>query len=350
MYPPPMFMPPPPPRRGGGFVRGILVTLATTIFGLSLTLNIYLLLAHGLFSGGGSARSTNLVDGDPMQKVAVLPIKGALMDNASERFERLMKQVEGDSNIKALVLEVDSPGGTVSASDEIYHRIGKFKSDHPSTPVVISMAGLAASGGYYVSCAGDHLFAQPSTLTGNIGVLFPMYNAARLAEKWGIEDATIESTGTPYKAAGSWLRPVSAEHRAYIQDLADKSFAQFKSVVKQGRTGKGKFDPKKLDDIANGKIYLADDAVALGLIDEKGYLQDACEYAANKANLTNPTVVRFRQQQGLLDALFDDQSKLDGPSSSSSADGSVTINGVNVSAADLRDLLTPRMMYLWRGQ
>jgi protease-4 len=211
------------------------------------------------------------------------------------------------------------------------------------------MAGLAASGGYYVSCAGDHVFAQPSTLTGNIGVIFPMFNASQLAEKWGIEDASIESSGTPYKAAGSFLRPLSAEHRAYIQDLADKSFAQFKAVVKQGRTGKGNFDPRKLDQIANGKIYLTEDAIALGLVDEKGYLQDACDYAANKANLSKPTVVRFQDPQGLLSALLDGKSDINPPSSSSS-DRSVTINGVNISAADLRDLLTPRMMYLWRGR
>ena len=91
MYPP-MFMPPPLPPRGGGFARAIFVTLATTVFGLSLTLNIYLLLVHGLFGSGSAARSSNLVEGDPSQKVAVVPIKGELMDAESERFERLIKQ------------------------------------------------------------------------------------------------------------------------------------------------------------------------------------------------------------------------------------------------------------------
>src|SRR5207237_2617514 len=115
MYPPmvpmpPMFMPP-PPRRGGGFARGILVTLATTIFGLSLTLNLYLLLVNGFLGGGSSARSSNLLEGDPAQKVAVVPIKGVIMDEQSERFARLLKQVENDSTVKAAVLEVDAQGG-----------------------------------------------------------------------------------------------------------------------------------------------------------------------------------------------------------------------------------------------
>jgi len=296
MYPPPMFMPPPPPPRGGGggFVRGIMVTLATTIFGLSLTLNLYLLIAHGIFNSNASARSSNLSDGDPGQKVAVVPIKGTIMDEASERFARFMKQVEADSTIKALVLEVDSPGGSVTASDEIFHRIGKFKAEHPKIPVVVSMAGLAASGGYYVSCGADYLFAQPSTLTGNIGVLLPQFNVSELFDKWGIKENTIVSTGATFKNAGSMFVPEKPEDRAYLQDIADKAFAQFKSVVKQGRTGHAKFDVKKLDQIANGKIYMADDAVAIGLVDEKGYLADACEYAASKVGMTKPNVMRLQ--------------------------------------------------------
>src|SRR5439155_2544986 len=272
---PPSSMPHPPQRqRGGVFARGILVTLATTVFGLSLTLNLYLLLTTG-FLGSGSARSSNLVDGDPTQKVAIVPIKGAIMDDQAQRFDRLLKQVEADKSIKALVLEVDSPGGSVTASDEIFHRVQRFKSDHPKIPVVISMAGLAASGGYYVSCAGDYLFAQPSTLTGNIGVLLPQFNVSELFDKWGIKENTIVSTGAVYKNAGSMFKPEDPKDREYLQDIADKAFVQFKSVVKQGRVGHAKFDVKKLDQIANGKIYMAEDAVANGLVDEKGYLSDA---------------------------------------------------------------------------
>jgi len=351
MYPP-MFMPPPPPRRGGGFVRGILVTLATTIFGLSLTLNLYLLIAHGLFSGGSTARSSNLLEGDPSQKVAVVPIKGTIMDDASQRFARLIKQVENDSTIKALVIEVDSPGGSVTASDEIFHRIQRFKSDHSNMPVVVSMGGLAASGGYYVSCAADYLFAQPSTLTGNIGVLMPQFNVAELFDKWGIKENTIVSTGAIYKNAGSMFRPEDPKDRAYLQDIADKAFDQFKAVVKQGRAGHSNFNVKKLDEVANGKIYMTDDAVTLGLVDEKGYLHEACEYAATKAGLTRPTVIRFQNPQSLLDVLLDGKSNVGGTSASASASGTqtITINGVNITAADVRDLMTPRLMYLWRGQ
>ena len=341
MMPPPMYFGP-PPRQGGGFVRGIFVTLALAIFGLSLTLNVYLLLVSGLFGGSSSSRSSDLVDGDPMQKVAVIPLKGVIMDDASRRFDRFLRQAEADSAVKAIVLEIDSPGGSVTASDEIFHRIERFKADNPNTPVIVSMSGLAASGGYYVACGADHLFAQPSTLTGNIGVLLPQYNVSELFDKWGIEETTITSDGAPFKNAGSMFQPESAEHRAYLQDIADKAFAQFKGVVAKGRTGRLK---KPLAEIANGKIYVAEDAKTLGLIDDVGYLHDAWQHAATQAKLSKPTVVRYQDPPTMLDLLLSGKSGV-----GTAASGSVQINGININAADLHELTTPRLMYLWRGQ
>jgi protease-4 len=337
MFPPPMYMPPPP--RGGGFARGILMTLATTLFGLSLTLNIYLLIVSGMMSG--SSRSTSVVEGDPNQKIAIIPLSGAIMGDASEKFDRLLTQIERDKGVKALVVEIDSPGGTVTGSDEIHHRLLRFKSEHANIPVVISMASLAASGGYYVACAGDYVFAQPTTLTGNIGVLMPQYNVSEMFEKWGIKETTIESTGATYKNAGSMFRPEKPEDRAYIQDIADKAFTQFKSVVSTGRQGRLK---KPLAEIANGKIYMAADAAALGLIDQVGYLNDACDHAATKAGLNRRTVVKYEEPQSFAEKMLG-QSNVGGASAKS-----VAINGVNIDASAVRELMTPRLMYLWRGQ
>lgn len=346
--PPPMYPPPPPwmmhpPKQRGGFVRGIFVTLATTIFGFSLALNVYLLLSVGLLSGG-SSRSTNLVDGDPNKKIAVVPLEGILMDDAPVRFDRTMKQIDHDKNVKAVVLEINSPGGTVAASDEILHRVEQFKKDHPGMPVVVSMGSLAASGGYWVACGGDHLFAQPSTLTGSIGVYMPIYNAYELAQKWGIQDKSVESNGTPFKTAGAMLKPETPEQRAYIQDIADKSFAQFKDVIAKGRGSKL---TKPMPDIANGKIYMAADAKALGLVDNIGYLQDAWEYAATKAGLdkSKVTVTRYKQNQGFFDSLVEGKSGVEGAKGKS-----VTVNGVNVSVEGIQEALTPRLMSLWRGR
>ena len=351
MMPPPMFYPPPPPpprRQGGGFARAMFITLATVIFGASLTLNIYLLALTGIAGGSGRSRSTSILEGDPTQKIAHVPIKGIIMDEAYERFDRVMKSVEADKDVKALVIEVDSPGGSVTASDEIHNRITKFKAEHPNIPIVVSMAGLAASGGYYVSCPADYIFAQPTTLTGNIGVLMPQYNISELFEKWGIKETTVESTGTPFKNAGSMFRAENAEHRKYIQDIADKAFAQFKDVVAKGRQTKL---TKPLGDIANGKIYMAADAEALGLIDKIGYLQDAYDYAATQAKLNKRTIVKYHDPPNFLDALMSGKSNIGGGrAAGGSAGQSVQINGININAGDIRELMTPRLMYLWQGE
>jgi len=334
-------MPPPKPR--GGFVRGIFVTLATTIFGLSLTLNVYLLLTSGFLSGG-SSRETNLVEGDYKQKIAVVPINGIIMDEMANRVERWMRTIEKDADIKAIVLEIDSPGGSVTASDAIWHRIHEYKIAHPNTPVLVSMTGLAASGGYYVSCAADELYAQPSSLTGNIGVLLPQYNLSKLFDKWGIEENTIVSSGATFKNAGSMFKAEKPEDRAYLQDIADKAFAQFKDVV---ATGRGTKLTKPLKEIANGKIYVAADAKTLGLIDDIKYPEEVYDIAAKKAGLTKKMVVKYRDPPSFFDALSG-QSNVSG--AHASAGSSVTINGINVNANDLRDLMIPRLMYLWRGQ
>jgi protease-4 len=341
MYPPPMFMPPPPKQRG--FARAIFMTLATTIFGISLTLNVYLLLASGVMSGGGM-RQTNVIDGDPTQKIAVLPINGPIFSEMSQRFDRWLTSAERDANVKAIVIEIDSPGGTVTASDEILNRIKRYKAEHPNTPIVVSMAGLAASGGYYVACGGDHLIAQPSTLTGSIGVILPQWNLSKLMNKWGVDETTIESTGATFKNAGSMFRAERPEERAYMQDIADKMFALFKDVVAKGRQGKLK---RPMEEIANGKIFTAADAQALGLIDEIGYQDDAYDVAAKRAGLTKKMVVKYHTPETIFD-VFSSKSSVAPPRSENG--GGVTINGVNISARDLHELLTPRMMYLWRGQ
>ena len=341
MMPPPMFMPPPMKERS--FARAIFMTLATTIFGLSLAANVYLLLFSGLVAGGTSGRQTTIVEGDPTQRVAVIPVNGIIMNEASQQFARFIKMAEADQNVKAVILDIDSPGGTVTASDEIHHRILEFKKARPGVQVVASMGSLAASGGYYVACAADHVYAQPTTMTGNIGVLFPRYNVSRLADKWGIEETTLHSTGADYKNAGSMFKPDDPKETKYFQDIIDKSFGQFKTVVKNGR---GPKLTKSLDEIANGQIYLGPDALALGLVDTLGYLDDACAFAASTAGLKKMQVVRYHNPPSFLEAIAS------GKSNVGSIGATATGGGVNVQVdpQKLQEMLTPRMMYLWRGE
>ncbi len=257
--------------------------------------------------------------------------------------DKFLRTAEEDNDIKGIVLQVDSPGGTVAASDEIYHRIQKFKTLRPSTPVVVSQGSLAASGGYYVSCAGDYIFAQPGTLTGNIGVIMPRFNIHKMLDKWGVSETTLTSKGATFKNAGSMFKPVDPEDEAYIQDLLDKAFDQFKTVVRAGR----KFSSADLDKIANGKIYTAQDALANKLVDQIGYREDAWEFIVRKLGLKNKSIILYQEPPGLFD-LFGSQSNYQGGSVGASSTN-ITINGVNLDSKGVVDLMTPRLMYLWRG-
>ena len=353
MYPPPMMMPPPgffKPQRS--FARVIFTTLATVILGLSLTLNLYTFFFSGIGSSLGFPRAqgitqTVVVEGDTHQKIAVIPVTGIIMEGTAEKFNLMLTLAEKDSNVKAIVIDVDTPGGAVTPSDEINARITRFRKDNPNRPVVVTMGGMATSGGYYVSCAADYIFAQPTTLTGNIGVILPRYNFSKLAQAYGVEEVTVTAPEHGFKNAGSSFAPITERDTKYYQGLIDNAYDKFTTVVSNGR--KGKLNGK-IEDIADGAVYPADKALALGLIDQLGYDTDAYDKAAKLANLSYKHVVKYSKPQTLMD-LF---GGLEGKSnlSAKSANGGVTINGVNVNidAALLDELSRPRLMYLWRGQ
>jgi protease-4 len=355
MMPPPGFF-----RPQKSFARAIFTTLATAVLGLSITLNVYLLFfanLGGMFSAGSQGiTQTVLVEGDLTQKVAVIPVTGTIMNPTAERFDQMLTAAEKDHTVKAIVIEVDTPGGAVTPSDEIHARIQRFKQQNPGRPVVVTMGGMATSGGYYVACAGDYIFAQPTTLTGNIGVILPRYNFSKLAKSYGVEEVTVAAPEGGFKNAGSPFAPISTQDNKYLQGLIDNAYGNFKAVVSNGR--KGKLNPKyKIDDIANGKVYTADEAKSLGLVDDIKYANDAYDKAASLANLSNKHVVKYSKPTGLLELLAGGESKsnLGGAHASPNTGGgggNVTVNGLNVNVDSnlLDDLSRPRLMYLWRGQ
>src|SRR5687768_6876489 len=343
--PPPYFYPPPQPPRGRGVIRTLFTIMLVLVLIVSLTLNLFSA-ARGLFSGGGgSAIQSTVVSGDESQQIAVIPVNGIIESDVAQKFDRFLTRAQHDRNVKAVVIEVDSPGGTVTASDDIHHRIGQYKkamgAQGKNVPIVVTMGSLAASGGYYVACAADHVVAQPTTMTGNIGVLFPRYNLSKLAQEWGVEEVTLESTGANFKNAGSMFKPEDPEEIAYFQNIIDQAFVQFKDVVRQGRTGKGTFNPSQLDAIANGKIYMANEALKLGLIDQVGYAEDAYAHAASAAGLTNHHVVRYQDPPSLMDALMS-------KTNVSNVKTQASPVSVNIDWATVQEMTTPRMLYLWR--
>jgi protease-4 len=335
-HPPPMMPPtmyyPPPPRQS--WARTVFFTLASSVFAMSLALNVYLLIAVGLTGTDAGTSSSVVVEGDPSQTVAVVSIDGVLDGATYEQFDKVMRDVEDDSSVKALVVELDTPGGEVTASDQIYQRLLKYKTDR-KVKVVASMGGMATSGGYYVACAADHILAQPTTLTGNIGVVLQRFNVSGLMDKHGVKDTSITPDDAKFKNVESPFRPESPEAAPYLRGIAQDIYARFQTIVSTSRGAQLKAHNATIEQVTDGKAYTASDAAALGLVDQIGYPPDAYARAAQLAGLTKQHVVRYQRTPSFLDAL---------------RGSSVTPDiSLRVDSHLIHELTTPRLMYLYRG-
>jgi protease IV len=327
-----------PPRRPGR--RRLLIGL---LIGFIAGVAVVRIFSSALLTSGVS--ETILQPGDESNKVAVVPVDGMILDNSAADFDRILTSVERDTSVKSLVVEIDTPGGSASASDEMYHRLMRFKS-LKRIPVFISMKGMATSGGYYLSCAGDTLFAEPITLTGNIGVLLPRFNLYKFIDDHGIQETTLTATvqGHSFKNAGSMFQPENALDEQYIQGLIDGLFGQFKNAVQTGRSGKLH---DAAGDIFSGKAFIAADALTRGLIDQIGYPEQAYAAAGTAAGLTNPAVVRYTRRVSVLDSLTGGDSDSVLKIGGVKADGSV--NDIDLNAKSIEELICARPLMLWRA-
>lgn len=223
---------------------------------------------------------------DGTEKIAIIRVEGTLL-SADGYIKKQIDRVREDTNVKAIVLRIDSPGGTITASDLIYHKMRELADDR-KLPIVVSMGGLAASGGYYVAMAvGDTpevIFAEPTTWTGSIGVIIPHYNFAGLLEDWKIEEDSVMSH--PLKSMGSLARDMTEREREIFQALVDDSFGRFKEVVRNGRPQfRGQEGEARLEELTTGQIFTANQALEHGLVDEIGYLDAAIAKAVELADL-----------------------------------------------------------------
>jgi protease IV len=236
-----------------------------------------------------------------------------------------------DEKVKAVVLRINSPGGTVNASDILYHELKSFKATR-KIPVVVSMMDVAASGGYYAAMASDAILVHPSTVTGSIGVIMLTVNAKGLMEKVGVEANAI--TSGPRKDMGSPFRTMTAEEKAIFQGVIDSFYQRFLSVVQEGRPNLSADQIKKL---ADGRIYSGEQAKAAGLVDDIGYLDEAIELAKKKAGLTEARVVTYRRHGEYQNNIY---SRLVGTGS--------PLN--SLAQMDLLSVVrggSPQFMYLW---
>ncbi|MGH0028661.1 MAG: signal peptide peptidase SppA [Myxococcota bacterium] len=244
-----------------------------------------------------------VVQGETGGKILMIQLDGLLTEQprsdsffspGESRVARLREELDRarkDSEIDALLLRIDSPGGTVTASDILYHEIRRFKEER-GVPVVAQMMGVAASGGYYVAMAADRVVAQPTTVTGSIGVVFGGINVAGLMEKIGVENQTLVSGS--FKDAGSPLRDMTPAERDQLQSVLEDMFARFLSVVQQGRPD---LDADTIAKLADGRIYSGPQALDHGLVDELGDLNAAVEAAERAAGLGASKVVTYHRPQ-----------------------------------------------------
>jgi protease-4 len=235
-------------------------------------------------------------------KIAIVTISGVIYDGDGF-VKRQVERIRTDDNVKAVVIRVDSPGGTVSGSDYMYHHLKKLRSEK-NIPMVVSMGSLAASGGYYVSMAvGDRegtIFAEPTTSTGSIGVIIPHYDISGLLARFDVADDSIVSH--PRKQMLSMTRPIDPEQREILQAHVNELFTLFKARIKDSRPY-FKQHPEKLDELATGEIFTAEQAKRLKLVDEIGFIEEAIDCVAKLAGLKvdEARVVRYQRPETLLD-------------------------------------------------
>ena len=261
---------------------GVIVALLIVFFGI--------LSLIGRYSGGKSSR---LAFGD---KIAIVEVKGVIAQS-SGIIEELQQYLD-DKDVKAIILRIDSPGGGVGPSQEIYREVMKIR---PKKKVVTSMGSVAASGGYYIASASDLIVANPGTITGSIGVIMQFSNFEELLKKIGIKGVVLKSG--EHKDIGSPFREMTPEEKKIMQEVLDNVHQQFIQAVADGR----KLDRAKVAEIADGRIMTGEQAKNLGLVDQMGNLQDTIEITAKMVGISGkPNVIYPKKRLSIWELLMRD--------------------------------------------
>jgi protease-4 len=238
------------------------------------------------------------IDGVITEEPQQTSLLGITQESMVARLREELRRAREDDEIKALLLRINSPGGTVTASDLIYEEILQFKEEQ-HIPVIAQLMSMATSGGYYIAMAADEVIAHPTSVTGSIGVIFFGVNLSGLMEKIGVEDQSL-TTG-PFKDAGSMLRPMRPEERAQLESVLADMFVRFKEVVDQGRPN---LSAEQIDGLADGRIYSAQQASEAGLVDGIGSLEASVARAEARAGLETSRVVTYHRPTEFRDNLY----------------------------------------------
>ncbi|HNR12912.1 MAG TPA: signal peptide peptidase SppA [Thermodesulfobacteriota bacterium] len=293
---------------------------------------------------GSQPLQETVVAGSGKAKILLVDISGVIsLENESglmpfegkpsmvARVKEELSKAARDKHIKGVVLRINSPGGTVTASDILYQEVVRFKKEK-GVPVVACMMDIAASGGYYVALAADEILAHPTTVTGSIGVIAIKFNAQGLMEKIGVQDESLKAGDK--KDLWSPLRPAREEEREILQHIADSMHSHFIDIVASSRQ---QLTREQIVLLADGRIYTAPQAAASNLIDGIGYLEDAVDSIESLAGVKEARIILYHRPFGYKNNIYSHLAPL--PAS--------TLNLINV---DLGSLATHRgvsFMYLW---
>ena len=327
---PSMPPPSPPPRRSSGFLL-FTSCLFNFIFLIALGVGLLIILFMSGFSDSSSAPlKERLLSGraSAKDKIAVINISGVIVEGLIGYADKQIEQAAKDGDVKAIVVRIASPGGSITASDHLYSRLKQLRDGNPdkgttAKPLVVSMGSVAASGGYYIAMPAKTIYAEPTTLTGSIGVYVALPNIHEFTDKHGIKMEVMKRGAV--KFAGSPFQALKPEEREMWQDMVDHAYKQFKQVVKEGRPqikidledkvidekrvvtdseGKNPTQIQYVRQLADGGIYTADLAEKLHLVDKIGYQEDAVKEARDLAGLGSDFQVMEYERPFSLESLL----------------------------------------------
>lgn len=333
--------------RGVSFFVAIFLGLLLLVSG---ALNVLLLLVSlGSLAGGGigdldaaSFDEAHVAGArDERHKVLQIPLRGAIAEGGNpvlgaaggsvSAVARALRQAGRDDSVDGVLFLIDSPGGGVTDSDEIHAEILRFRAEHPRKKVMALFGDIAASGGYYVAVATEHIVARTTTITGSIGVIMSAWNFAEAAKKWGVDQVAIKSARTPYKDMLSPTRAMTDEERAMLTGIVDELLDRFVQVVDEGRPN---LDREQVLACATGAIFTARQAKERGLVDDIGDHTTALRWFERQ--LGHPVrIVEPRRRPGLADLFL-------GAFGPDRAEGNAIQRLLTASSG-------PRFLYYWEG-
>ncbi|SNB48058.1 signal peptide peptidase SppA [Geobacter sp. DSM 9736] len=313
----------------------LLTALLTTLTGGCAFVNVEMLRS-------ASPLQERTVEGDGKAKILVLEITGVISEkdqSGGQLFEpkpslvshikESLQKAEKDKDVKGVILRINSPGGTVTASDIIYHELNNFRA-RTKMPVHACIIGLGASGGYYVATAADEITIHPTAVTGSIGVMVMKFNVEGLLSKVGVGEETIKSADK--KDFFSPFRPTTAEELQIMQTIIDKMYGRFMDVI-EARKG-NQLDRQQIRVLADGRVYTADQALEGKLVDRIGYLDEVIESMKASLGVKEAKVISYYRRGGYKETIY-------------SGGGIPQFNLININAG--LDLLTSTdFLYLWK--